>query len=237
MANRGFVYNWGTMGSGKTWELMKIRHNRLITGKKVVLAKHSMDLKASDAIETKVEFIDNVPVDVIIRDEDEPYEKILRTLGISSLKSAGITCAFFDEVQFMSPAQVNDIDANIVRYEGIEVQAFGLKTDFIGEIFPGTAQAFARADEVREIRGIQCECSADTEPIFNFRYMPDGTPIFSGNQVSIDGIDSLYKPLCRSCYFDQLVNAKNAGLEIDSRLVPMLKVALKQAGVVTTTDK
>lgn len=238
MPKKNFFFHYGAMDAGKTLDLMKARHNYVKQGKRVTVAKYDGDLKGADSIETRVDGFPSIPVDALIGKDDEPYEKLLRNLGASSLREVGVSCTFFDEVQFLSPEQVEDIYWNIARGEGIAVMAYGLSSDFTGHPFPGSAQAFARADIKRELVTV-CRCESDSAATYNTRY-DDGVVVFNGAQVAIDGVDNTYESLCHSCYSKELLGAYERGQEIAPILQPALKSILKGVGVraaLTTTDK
>ncbi len=230
-----FIWHEGPMDAGKTLQLMVARHNYVKKNKPVVLAKPDRDKKGDDTIETRAKGFDPVTVDVLFDDEDNAYEQLLRGIGSNSLREAGIKCVFLDEVQFMTPPQVDDIYWNVTKGEKIAVMAYGLKTDFIGEPFPGSVRAHARANKVRELVTV-CGCDRDIKAEHNTRFI-DGVSVFVGDQESIDGIDSTYESLCAYCYADELYGAIKEGRPISPTLKPTVDAILRFAGVLTTTDK
>lgn len=103
-----------------------------------------------------------------------------------------IDCVFVDEAQFLTKPQVWQL-ARIADRLGVPVLCYGLRTDFRGELFPGSAELLAIADNLREIRTI-CHCGRKATMVV--RRTPDGRAITSGDQVGIE--KSMYVSLCRA---------------------------------------
>ncbi len=103
-----------------------------------------------------------------------------------------IACVFVDEAQFLTKPQVWQL-ARVADRLGIPVLCYGLRTDFRGELFPGSAELLAIADNLREIRTI-CHCGRKATMVV--RRTADGRALTSGDQVGIE--KSMYVSLCRS---------------------------------------
>ena len=97
-----------------------------------------------------------------------------------------------DEAQFLSEAQVWQL-ARVADELSIPVLCYGLRTDFQGKMFPGSAALLAIADTLREIRTI-CWCGSKATMVL--RLDTDGKPVTEGAQVAIGGNES-YVSLCR----------------------------------------
>ena len=98
---------------------------------------------------------------------------------------------FVDEAQFLTKEQVWQL-ARVTDYLHVPVLAYGLRTDFQGELFDGSAALLAIADNLREIRTI-CECGSKATMVV--RLGPDGKALTTGEQVSIE--KTTYLSLCR----------------------------------------
>jgi len=107
-------------------------------------------------------------------------------------RQAPIDCVLVDEAQFLSDAQVWQL-AEIVDRLNIPVMCYGLRTDFQGNLFPGSARLLAIADSLREIRTI-CHCGRKATMVV--RQDADGQVITDGAQVEIGGNEK-YVSLCR----------------------------------------
>ena len=103
-----------------------------------------------------------------------------------------VACVFIDEAQFLSREQVWQL-ARAVDDLGVPVMAYGLRVDFQGNLFPGSAALLAWADEMREVRTI-CRCGKKATMVI--RRGPDGRALRDGDQVQVGGNET-YVSLCR----------------------------------------
>lgn len=101
-------------------------------------------------------------------------------------------CVFIDEAQFLTPDQVWQL-ARAVDDLKVPVMCYGLRVDFQGKLFPGSATLLALADEMREIRTI-CHCGKKATMVI--RQDDQGRAITQGAQVQIGGNET-YVSLCR----------------------------------------
>ena len=97
-----------------------------------------------------------------------------------------------DEAQWLSKDQVWQL-ARAVDDLNVPVMCYGLRVDFRGELFPGSAGLLALADEMREVRTI-CHCGKKATMVI--RKGADGTAMMDGNQVQVGGNET-YVSLCR----------------------------------------
>ena len=110
-----------------------------------------------------------------------------------------IDCVLIDEAQFLSKAQVKQL-TDIVDNLKIPVLAYGIRTDFLGETFSGSAALLAWADKLIELKTI-CHCGKKAN--FVIRIDKNGRAAKGGEQVEVGG-NERYEPLCRS-HFKELV--------------------------------
>ncbi len=108
------------------------------------------------------------------------------------LAQGPVDCLFLDEAQFLTAEQVWQL-ARVVDDLGLPAMCYGLRVDFQGKLFPGSAALLALADEMREVRTI-CHCGKKATMVV--RKAADGTVIQDGAQVEIGGNDR-YVSLCR----------------------------------------
>ncbi len=107
-------------------------------------------------------------------------------------RRARVACVFVDEAQFLTRSQVWQL-ARVADRLDIPVLCYGLRTDFRGRLFEGSAELLAIADSLREIRTI-CHCGRKATMVV--RRAPDGQALTTGDQVGID--KSMYLSLCRT---------------------------------------
>ena len=108
------------------------------------------------------------------------------------LAAGPCACVFVDEAQFLTRDQVWQL-ARAVDDLGVPVMCYGLRVDFRGKLFPGSAALLALADEMREVRTI-CHCGKKATMVV--RLGPDGQALHEGAQVQIGGNET-YLSLCR----------------------------------------
>ena len=103
-----------------------------------------------------------------------------------------LDCLLVDEAQFLSVDQVWQLSV-VVDQLNIPVMCYGLRTDFRGQLFPGSAVLLAVADTLREIRTI-CHCGRKATMVT--RLTETGETVTDGAQIEIGGNDK-YVSLCR----------------------------------------
>ncbi len=108
------------------------------------------------------------------------------------LAEGPVACVFIDEAQFLEPEQVWQL-ARAVDDLNVPVMCYGLRVDFQGKLFPGSATLLALADEMREARTI-CHCGKKATMVV--RQDDQGRVIVDGDQVQIGG-NERYVSLCR----------------------------------------
>lgn len=105
---------------------------------------------------------------------------------------APIACVLVDEAQFLTAAQVDQL-ARLADTHGIPVLAYGLRTDFRGALFEGSARLLALADALIEIKSV---CACGRKATMNLRVDAEGRAVTHGRQTEIGGNDR-YLALCR----------------------------------------
>lgn len=178
-------FHYSTMNAGKSTLLLQASHNYHERGMKTYLLTANLDNRAgSGRIESRIGI--GSKADTFSPGEDL-YQKIQVTLDGSE-----IACIFIDESQFLEKQQVWQL-ARAVDDLGVPVMCYGLRVDFQGELFPGSAALLALADEMREARTI-CHCGKKATMVV--RRDANGNVIKDGDQVQIGGNES-YLSLCR----------------------------------------
>ena len=103
-----------------------------------------------------------------------------------------LACVLVDEAQFLSGAQVEQL-AQVADVTGVPVLCYGLRTDFQGQLFAGSARLLALADALVEIKSV-CQCGR--KATMNLRVDAEGRAIAQGRQTDIGG-NERYVALCR----------------------------------------
>lgn len=178
-------FKYGAMGSSKTANALITKFNYEERGMRVWLIKPSLDDR--DGVNTVRSRIGlqaeafAVSKNINIYDEFKAH--------------AGCHVIIADECQFFTKEQVDQLRM-IVDELNIPVLCFGLRTDFLTNLFEGSRRLFEVADSITEIKTI---CSCGNKAIVNARINKDGKVITHGGQILIGGNDS-YIAMCHSCW-------------------------------------
>ncbi len=113
-----------------------------------------------------------------------------------------VACVLVDEAQFLSPDQVWQLSDEADAL-GIPVLCYGLRTDFQGKLFPGSAALLGIADDLTELKTI-CHCGR--KATMNLRVDSRGFGVKEGAQVEIGGNDR-YIAMCRRHFKEALAGA------------------------------
>lgn len=196
-------FRHGAMNSGKSTALLQAAHNYEEREQVVLLAKPAIDTKGDSKIDSRLGVAREV--DFLITPESNLRE-LFREATEASEAATGkrVACLLIDEAQFLSANQV-DQALEIAVLEGVPVLAYGIRTDFQTKGFPGSIRLLEIAHSLEELKTI-CRCGR--KAMFNGRKM-NGTFIFDGDQVAIDGDRVTYESLCASCYFDEKHSTRN----------------------------
>lgn len=111
-------------------------------------------------------------------------------------EAAQVACVLVDEAQFLSTAQVQQLH-QLAQVKGVPVICYGLRSDFRGEPFPGSAYLLALADDIEEIKNI---CTCGKKATMNIRVDDQGKRIREGEQVAIGG-NERYRHVCGRCFY------------------------------------
>ncbi len=178
-------FHYSTMNAGKATSLLQASHNYREGGMDTYLITAQFDNRAGEGrIASRIGI--GEPADTFGPGEDM-YAKLAARLTLSR-----IACVFIDEAQFLSKDQVWQL-ACAVDDLGVPIMCYGLRVDFKGDLFPGSAALLAWADEMREVRTI-CHCGKKATMVI--RRGPDGRALKDGEQVVIGGNET-YQSLCR----------------------------------------
>jgi thymidine kinase len=107
-----------------------------------------------------------------------------------------VACVLVDEAQFLSTAQVQQLH-QLAQVRGVPVICYGLRSDFRGEPFPGSAYLLALADDLEELKNI---CTCGKKATMNVRVDEHGVRIREGEQVNIGG-NERYRQACGRCFY------------------------------------
>ena len=178
-------FHYSTMNAGKSTVLLQAAHNYRESGMATYLLTAQLDNRAgAGRIASRIGISD--PADTFA-----PGDDLFARLE-ARLAQGPLACVFIDEAQFLTKPQVWQL-ARAVDDLAVPVMCYGLRVDFRGDLFPGSAALLAWADEMREVRTI-CACGKKATMVV--RKGPDGRALCDGEQVQIGGNET-YVSLCR----------------------------------------
>ena len=179
-------FKYGAMGSSKTANALITRFNYQERDMKVWLIKPSIDDRdGANIIRSRIGL--EAVADVITPDAD--------IFALFEKSHTECDTVIADECQFFTPEQVDQLRRIVDLYD-IPVMCFGLRTDFLTHLFPGSRRLFEVADSITEIKTI---CSCGDKAIVNARIDENGNVVTTGSQILIGGNDS-YIAMCHKCW-------------------------------------
>lgn len=185
-------FRYGAMNSGKTTALIQVAHNYRERGMETILVKPGIDSKGKERIVSRLDI--KKDVDIIAHQSDNLFTLLEQEKNIRPR----LCCILVDEAQFLTREQVTQLFEFAVMVD-IPVICYGLRTDFLLNGFEGSKQLLLLAHSIEELKTI-CKCGR--KAVANARKL-NGCFIFTGDQVAIDGEDSVeYEPLCAQCYYE-----------------------------------
>ena len=187
-------FKYGAMGSSKSAQVLITKFNYEERGMRVFLIKPEIDTRdGADVIRSRIGLSATavcIPKDAdlfdIYKKEKKNYDVIIA-----------------DECQFFTKEQIDGL-REIVDRINIPVLCFGLRTDFLTHLFPGSARLFEVADSIAEIKTI-CACGA--KATVNARLDAKGRIVTHGSQVMLGGNDR-YIAMCHKCWTKQIEKQK-----------------------------
>lgn len=182
------------MGSSKTANALITKFNYEERGMKVWLIKPSVDVRdGANVVRSRIGLSAQAEVITPEKNLINEYEKHHDCHVIIA-----------DECQFFVPEQIDQL-RYIVDKLDIPVLCYGLRTDFLTHLFPGSRRLFEVADSVTEIKTI---CSCGKKAIVNARIDGVGNIITEGGQILLGGNDS-YIAMCHSCWKNAIAKQRN----------------------------
>jgi thymidine kinase len=206
MAKLYFYY--AAMNAGKSTTLLQADFNYRERGMETMLWTARLDDRAGrGTIGSRIAL--NAPAN--------SYEEAvdLFTATTEEMKKRPLHCILVDEAQFLTRAHV--LQLCLVADElAIPVLCYGLRTDFQGNLFEGSAALLALADALIELKAV-CECGR--KATMNLRVDGQGHAVAAGAQTEIGGNDR-YVALCRRHFFERLREAEARQLSLDIPRAP-----------------
>lgn len=190
MAKLYFYY--ASMNAGKSSHLLQADFNYRERGMRTMLWTAALDSRSQGMVRSRIGL------------ESEAHTFTPETdlwAQVNAVHEEGkLDCVLVDEAQFLSPEQVWQL-ARLADEAGIPVLCYGLRTDFQGALFPGSAVLLGIADALVELKAV-CHCGR--KATMNLRVDESGAAVRQGQQTEIGGNDR-YVALCRK-HFSEALN-------------------------------
>ena len=177
-------FSYAAMNAGKSTILLQAAYNYRERGMEVLLLTSALYRDAANG---------HITSRIGISAEATLYTPCTDLFALiqERMGQGRLDAIFVDEAQFLTKDQVWQL-ARVADHFGVPVLTYGLRTDFRGELFEGSAALLAIADELREVRTI-CECGRKATMVV--RLGPDGKALTEGEQISI--AKATYLSVCR----------------------------------------
>jgi len=201
MAKLYFYYS--TMNAGKSTMMLQASYNYQERGMQTLLLAPDIDNRDGENIVSSR--IGLTAPATSFHTADNLYS-LIQSIGSAQT----IDCIFIDEAQFLEKQQVKQL-SDVTDELDIPVLCYGLRTDFQGNLFTGSEQLLAWADELTEIKTI-CHCGRKANMVL--RIDADGNVIKQGAQIKIGGNDH-YISVCRKCFKNGMISRRDDELMLE----------------------
>lgn len=183
-------FHYSTMNAGKSTLLLQASYNYNERGMRTLLLTAALDERAGPG---------TIASRIGISEAATTFTPRTDLYALIAAQGAGAACIFVDEAQFLTESQVWQL-ARVTDDLGQPVMCYGLRVDFRGRLFPGSAALLAWADDLREVRTI-CHCGRKATMVV--RQDGQGKALHAGAQVQIGGNET-YMSLCRRHWRDAM---------------------------------
>lgn len=184
-------FRYAAMNAGKSTQLLQIAHNYESNKRLVALWTAKVDVRFGEGLVTSRLGAQRVAP---VFDRDTDFKAAVRDFGLKAGQKVG--AVLIDEAQFLTAEQVQTLHLAAHQFN-VPVMCFGLRTDFQGHPFPGSAMLLSLAEDIEEIRNT-CECGS--KATMNIRTDAEGNRLRQGPRVLIG--DARYRAVCGDCFHD-----------------------------------
>ena len=184
MAKLHFFYS--TMNAGKSTSLLQSNHNYLESGLDTMIFLPNETSKLSKGrIVSRI----GLKAKAIIANKDFNFIEYVKERQTKQL-----SCILIDEAQFLTKSQVRQL-GQVADKLNYPVMCYGIRTDFRGELFEGSSELLAIADNLIELKTICSHCVRKATMVV--RRDKEGKVVTEGTKVVVGGND-IYTPVCRN---------------------------------------
>ena len=181
-------FRYSAMNAGKSTALLQVAHNYEENGRNVLIYTAEIDDRYG---------VGNISSRLGPQRRASTFNHSTNFLDELS-RVPELACVLVDEAQFLQPEQVKQLH-RLAHTTNIPVICYGIRSDFLGEPFPGAAYLLTLADSVEELKNI---CSCGKKATLNVRVDEQGRRIMEGSQIAIEG-ETRYLQLCGACFYKE----------------------------------
>tara|TARA_Y100000389_G_scaffold134365_1_gene131813 strand:- start:208 stop:789 length:582 start_codon:yes stop_codon:yes gene_type:complete len=183
MAKLHFFYS--TMNAGKSTSLLQSNHNYLESNlDTIIFLPHETNESSNGQIISRI----GLKAKAVIADKNFNFISYVK-----KNKTPKLSCILIDEAQFLSKIQIRQL-GEVADKLNIPVMCYGIRTDFRGELFEGSSELLALADNLIELKTICYDCGRKATMVV--RVDDNGKVVTEGSKIQIGGNDQ-YTPVCR----------------------------------------
>ena len=186
-------FRYGAMGSSKSANILMVRYNYEERGQYAILLKPRTDdrdgehkIQSRIGLSAPAEYVDDFLKEISKLWNGKETEYLYHGKKVNAI--------LVDEAQFLSPEEVDAL-SDIVDFYEIPILCYGLRTDFLNHLFPGSRRLMEIADVLEEVPTV-CWCGKRAQ--CNTRYS-NGKIVREGAQIML-GSNESYVALCRKHY-------------------------------------
>lgn len=186
-------FRYGAMGSSKSANILMVRYNYEERGQYAILLKPRTDdrdgehkIQSRIGLSAPAEYVDDFLKEISKLWNGKETEYLYHGKKVNAI--------LVDEAQFLSPEEVDAL-SDIVDFYEIPVLCYGLRTDFLNHLFPGSRRLMEIEDVIEEVPTV-CWCGKRAQ--CNTRYS-NGKIVREGAQIML-GSNESYVALCRKHY-------------------------------------
>ena len=185
-------FRYSAMNAGKSTALLQIAYNYEEQGQRVLLFTAAIDDRSgAGCIASRL----GLQRQASVFDAQTDFYAMLA-------ESDALACVLIDESQFLTPAQVHQLH-RLANVRNLPIICFGLRSDFQGKAFPGSAALLTLAEDIEEIKTI---CACGRKATMNIRIDDNGQRVHAGDQVVIGG-NNRYQQVCARCFYQGEIRA------------------------------
>ncbi|MGH7736642.1 MAG: thymidine kinase [Candidatus Tyrphobacter sp.] len=179
-------FRYSAMNAGKSTALLQVAHNYGEHGRNVLIFTSALDDRYGTGIVTsRLGFSRGAAT------YDDTFDFYARLEN-----EREVACILVDEAQFLTKEHVQQLH-RAAHVLGVPIICYGLRSDFLGEPFPGSAHLLTLADSIEELKTV---CACGRKATMNVRVDADGRRVTQGEQIAIEG-EHHYVQVCGSCFY------------------------------------